>query len=261
MRVAAVQLGLYPGNPDLAVAKAEVQVRRASKSDAALICLPEHWLQSRVLTSNDSILRRFTRVAKDLGVHLNLGANYEKRDEGTWIASHTISPTGRVVSRQDKVHLYRGEAKKTIPGSGFELFDIERVKVAVLVCHDVVFPEVARTVTLMGASLLVVPSMIVASGSEPWFVYLRARCLENRLPIVSPGIYHPPKFPGGSYILDLRYDKKEHVMQLKESRAGPKETLLVEELHLRSNLGLRKERLEELLRSDTIQRLYSASKM
>jgi omega-amidase len=261
MRVAAVQLGIYPGNPDLAVSKAELQVRAASRSDVGLICLPEHWLQSRVLMSRDSIIRRFARLAKELGVHLNLGANYEKRrDVGVRITSHTISPTGGVISRQDKVHLYRGEAKKALPGSGFELVDIEGFKVAVLVCHDAVFPETARTVTLMGADMLVVPSMIIASGMEPWLVYLRARCLENRLPIVSPSVYHPPRFLGRSCILDLRYDQKEHVMRVKEWRSKPREAVLVAELDLKSNLDLRKERLQELLRSKTIKGLYAASK-
>jgi predicted amidohydrolase len=260
MKVAAVQLGLFPGNPEKAVAKAELQVRAASTSDAALICLPEHWLQSRVLTSRDTIINRFARLAKELGVYLNLGANYERRGEVTWITSHTISPSGDIISRQDKVHLYREETEKALPGSGFELVDVAGMKVAVLVCHDIVFPEAARTVTLMGAGLLVVPSLIIARGSEPWLVYLRARCLENRLPIISPNVYHPPKFLGRSCILDLRYDSREHVMQLVERKAHPREVALSAELDLKSKLPLRKERLRELLRSNAIWSLYSTSK-
>lgn len=261
MKVAAVQLGIYPGNPDLAIAKAELQVRAASRSSARLVCLPEHWLQSRILTSHGTIIRRFARLAKELGVYLNLGANYEKRGDGAWITSHTMSPTGDVISQQDKVHLYRRESEKALPGSGFDLINAEGVNVAVLVCHDMVFPESARTVTLMGAELLVVPSMITGTGSDPWLAYLRARCLENRLPIISPNVYHPPAFLGRSCILDLRYDKKEHVMRLKEWKAKPRTTSLAVELDLKSNRAPREERLRELLRSDTIRRLYSASKM
>jgi len=260
MKVAAVQLGIYPGDPDKAVAKAELQVREASKSQARLICLPEHWLQTRVLTSRDTIIKRFARVAKELGVYLNLGANYEKRREGTWIASHTISPAGDVISRQDKLHLYREETEKAIPGSGFQTVDVAGIKVGVLVCHDIVFPEAARTVTLMGAGLLVVPSMITARGSEPWLVYLKARCLENRLQIISPNVYHPPRFLGRSCILDLRYDPSEHVMQVRVRKASPGMMALTAELDLRSNTNLRKERLRELLSSKTIWSLYSASK-
>jgi len=260
MKVAAVQLGIYPGNPDKAVARAELQVRVASKSEARLICLPEHWLQGRVLTSGDAIIKRFARLAKELGVYLNLGANYEKRGEGTWIASHTISPAGGVISRQDKLHLYREETRKAMPGTGFHTFDVAGTKVGVIVCHDIVFPEAARTVTLMGAELLVVPSMITARGSEPWLAYLRARCLENRLQIVSPNVYHPPRFLGRSRVLDLRYELREHVMQLDERKAFSSRTALVAELDLGSITHLRKERLRELLGSDAIWSLYSASK-
>jgi omega-amidase len=260
MRVAAVQLGIYGGDSDMAVRKAELQVRSASKKEARLICLPEHWLESRVLKKRDPVIRRFARLAKELGVYLNLGANYEERRGGIFIASHTISPAGEVISRQDKLHLYRKESEKALPGAAFNLVDVEGTKVAVLVCHDLVFPETARAVTLMGAELLVVPSMIVSRGSEPWRAYLRARCLENRLPIVSPNIHHPPMFSGGTCILDLRYDGKEHVMQLKEWSAPPRMAAVVAELDLDSNRAHRDERLQELLRSKTILRLYSASK-
>lgn len=260
MKVAAVQLGIYPGNPDKAVAKAELQVRAASKSGARLICLPEHWLQSRVLTGRDKTTTRFASLAKELGVYLNLGANYERRQEVARITSHTISPAGDVIARQDKVHLYREETEKALPGSRFVLVDVAGVKVAVVVCHDMVFPETARTVTLMGAELLVVPSMITARGSEPWLAYLRARCLENRLPIISPNVYHPPRFLGRSCILDLRYDRREHVMEIFERKAHPHDVALATELDLRSKLPLRKERLGELLRSKVIRSLCSASK-
>ncbi len=260
MKVAAVQLGIYPDNPDRAVAEAEVQVREASGNDARLICLPEHWLLSRVLTNRDPIIRRFASLVKELGVYLNLGANYEKRGGRTWLTSHTFSPSGEIISRQDKVHLYRRETEHAMPGSRFQLADVDGFKVAVLVCHDAVFPETARAVTLMGAELLVVPSLIAAKGSEPWLAYLRARSLENRVPIVSPNVYHPTRFMGRSCILDLRYDKKEHVMHLVERQAHPLKTALVTELDIRSKRPYRRERLRELLRSNALRSLYSASK-
>lgn len=260
MKVAALQLGLYPKHPEKAVDEAERQVRAASKKDARLICMPEHWLLSRVITSRDPILKRFGRLAKELDVFLNLGASFEKRPKGTWLTSHTISPVGVVISRQDKVHLYRRENREALPGSRFGLVEVDHFKVGVIVCHDLVFPETARTVTLMGAELLVVPSLIGAKGSQPWFTYLRARALENRVPIISPNICRPPGILGKSRIVDLRYDKKEHVMQLTEIKAGQLVKPLFAELDLGSNRFQRQERLRELIRSKAIDGLYAASR-
>ncbi|MBI3860234.1 MAG: carbon-nitrogen hydrolase family protein [Thaumarchaeota archaeon] len=258
MKVAAVQLGLHPNNPERAVSEAELQVRDAAARGARLICLPEHWLLSKVLTRQDTIIRRLSGVASELGVFLNLGANYERRGNKTRLTSHTISPAGGIISRQDKMHLYRRETREAQQGSRLGLADIDGYKVGVLVCHDAVFPETARTLTLMGAELLVVPSLIVAKGMRPWLAYLRARAFENRVPIVSPNVFHPPKFLGGSCIMDLRYDRRERIMQLVERKAGPRRTALVESFELEANRAPRKERLWEVLRSDAVRRLYSA---
>jgi omega-amidase len=246
LRVAAVQLGLYKGNPDKAVEQAERQARQASRDGARLICLPEHWLLSRVLKEDDAIVRRFSSLAKELGSYINMGANFELRGAETYMTSVTLSPDGRVLSRQDKVHLYRREKRRATPGTGFHLMEIDGFKAAVLVCHDVVFPETAREVTLKGAELLLVPSLITAKGIEPWLIYLRARSLENRVPVVAPNLYAPPTLPGQSSVLDLSYDKKEHVMELVERRSPGKKTTVVADLDLAAKRPLREERLREL---------------
>jgi predicted amidohydrolase len=119
-------------------------------------------------------------------------------------------------------------------------------KVGVLVCHDVVFPETAREATLKGAELLLVPSLITAKGIEPWLIYLRARALENRVPVVAPNLYASARLPGQSRVMNLSYDKKAHVMELIEYRAPKGKTSIVVDLDLRSLRPLREERLREL---------------
>lgn len=246
LRVAAVQLGLYGDRPDKAAAEAERQVRQASAKGARLICLPEHWLLSRVLIEDDVIIRRFSGLAKELDAYINMGANFEVRGAHTYMTSATLSPDGEVLSRQDKVHLYRREKRRAIPGSKFDPMTMDGFKVAVLVCHDVVFPEAAREATFKGAELLLVPSLITTKGIEPWLVYLRARALENRTPVVAPNLYAPPKLPGQSSIIDLNYDRRQHVMELVEHSAPKGKNSIVVDLDLRSKRPLREERLREL---------------
>ncbi len=247
LKVAAVQLGLYKGQPDRAVTEAERQVRQASKTGARLICLPEHWLLSRVLEEDDETMRRFCALARELDAFINMGANFELRGAETYVTSATLSPDGQVISRQDKVHLYRREKRTAVPGSGFEIVIVDGFKVGILVCHDVVFPETAREVALKGAELLLVPSLISAEGIEPWLIYLRARSLENRIPVVAPNVYAPPSFPGRSCVLDLAYDKKEHVMELVERRAPGGKTSVLVDIDISSKKHLREERLRELM--------------
>jgi len=246
IRVAAVQTGVYMNNPVKAVKEAEVLIREAAGDGARLICLPEYWLLSKVLKSADPILQRFMKLGEELDAYINLGGYYESRGGRTYLTSQTVSPSGSVVSRQDKMHLYRGEKRRAAEGSRFELFTVDSARVGVLVCHDVVFPESARTMTMMGCELLVVPSFITARGTEPWLVYLRARALENRVPVVASNVYHPPKCLGRSHVIDLVYDKKERIMELIERVAQDRRTSLVVDIDFTAKSALRRERLREL---------------
>jgi predicted amidohydrolase len=238
-------MGLHPEDEPRAIDEAEEGVRSAARQGARLICLPEHWLVSKVLKPDDGVHGRFSGLARELGVAINLGGIYERDDEGTYFVSTTISRSGEAVSRQRKVHLYRGEKRKAKPGSSFDAFRVEGTRVGVMVCHDVVFPESARTLALDGAELLIVPSLIVSEGLEPWHVYLKARALENRVPVVSTNAYAPPQFLGRSAVIGLEYDWKERVMRLKESVAPGAKTVLVETVDLDSLEALREERLAE----------------
>ncbi|HEV2138834.1 MAG TPA: carbon-nitrogen hydrolase family protein [Nitrososphaerales archaeon] len=249
LRVAAVQLGVYRGRPDKAVSEAERQVRQVAAKGARLICLPEHWLLSRVLAEDDPITRRFSKLASEIGAYVNMGANFQIRGSHTYMTSATLAPDGKTISKQDKVHLYRSENRRAIPGSHFGVMAIDGFNVGVLVCHDVVFPETARDATLKGAELLLVPSLITAIGIEPWLIYLRARALENRVPVIAPNLYASARLPGQSRIVDLRYDKKAHVMKLIEHRVPRGKRSIVVDLDLRSLRHLREERLRELLKT------------
>lgn len=245
LRVAAVQLGLSKGSTKKAVEDAEAQVRVAAAKGANLICLPEHWLLSNVIKEDDPVIKEFTAIAHELGVHVNLGANFERRGTKVYITSQTISPDGGL-SRQDKVHLYRREKRPAIPGFGFTMVDVKGFKIGVIICHDIVFPETAREATIKGAELLIVPSLITVKGIEPWLVYLRARALENRVPVVAPNLYAPPNLPGRTTVIDLKYDRKEHIMELLELAAPPRKTSLVVDIDIDSKRSLRKERFDEV---------------
>lgn len=245
IRVAAVQTGVYAHDEKRAIKEAEALVQRAAKKGARLICLPEHWLLSKVVESEDRVYERFAEVAIETGAYINLGAFYEREGAETYLTSPTMGPNGDVVAKQKKVHLYGGEKKRALPGERFEIFKVDGVNVGTLVCHDAVFPESARTAALGGAELLLVPSLIISSGSRPWHIYLMSRSLENRVPIVSPNLYHPPRVSGKSIIVDLEYDGRHSVMQLKTIVAHDGRNVILADIELESKRALREERLRE----------------
>jgi len=245
LSIAVLQTGLFPKNELRAIREI---IDLARKTKARLICLPEHWLLDKVLSGDDDpFYGQFKDLARSLGAYINLGGIFEKVERETYFLSPTISPEGKIISKQKKVHLFRRENDLAIGGDSFDPFQIDGVNVGVMVCHDVVFPESARTLVLKGAELLLNPSLIPMQGISPWKTYIMARALENRVPIIAPNPYLGPRVPGKSVLLGLSYEKKQGIMEVKElvrpltgKRAYAVEISFDEEF-----AALRKERLNE----------------
>ncbi len=91
---------------------------------------------------------------------------------------------GRGVFEQDKLHRTRWEKDHwdTTPGESLSLFETAHGKIAILVCYDVEFPELARQVSEAGADILFVPS---CTDDRQGFLRVRycchARAIENQV--------------------------------------------------------------------------------
>lgn len=97
-----------------------------------------------------------------------------------------FSPTGEC-GVQPKLHLTRFESEewKMSAGSQFRIFDTELGKLAITICYDIEFPEIARAAAWAGAQLLLVPS---CTDDRQGFLRVRycahARAIENQVYVV-----------------------------------------------------------------------------
>ena len=84
-----------------------------------------------------------------------------------------------------------------------ELFDWAGMKVGMMACYDLRFPEVARRLVDAGAEAIVVPAQWMAGPNKSlhWQSLLRARAIENQVWVM--GIDHPgPHAIGMSQVID-----------------------------------------------------------
>ena len=94
--------------------------------------------------------------------------------------------------------------------------------------------------------MLFVPSRIITEGLEPWLLYLKTRALENRIPVIAPNVYDPPRHSGGSVIIDLEESETSHVVLPKVvASAGEGETVVVGDVDIEEARRLRVKRLSE----------------
>lgn len=101
---------------------------------------------------------------------------------------------GEIVAQYRKLHLYDAfsvkESTNVMPGDEVPpLLDVAGMKVGLMTCYDVRFPELARRLVLDGADVLVLPAAWVKGPLKEahWEVLVTARALENTTYVVATG--------------------------------------------------------------------------
>jgi predicted amidohydrolase len=130
---------------------------------------------------------RYEALLRDLsvqyGYYLVGGSHPTIRDDKLYNTAYLFTPRGDVHT-QDKTHRTRWEREQwqTTPGDRLRLFETEFGDIAILVCYDVEFPELARMVCGAGADILFVPS---STDDRQGFWRVRycchARTIENQV--------------------------------------------------------------------------------
>jgi predicted amidohydrolase len=131
----------------------------------------------------DRYLEMFTRLAIKYDVNIIGGTHFIVEDDKLLNASYLFRRDGSI-GRQDKLHITPTEKHwwGVTPGSKMEVFDTDKGKIAILICYDVEFPELARIAVEHGAQILFVPF-----NTDERTAYLRvrycaqARCIENHV--------------------------------------------------------------------------------
>ncbi|PWC17709.1 deaminated glutathione amidase [Brenneria corticis] len=101
---------------------------------------------------------------------------------------------GAIIARYKKLHLYDAfsmqESENVTPGDEVPpLIDVAGLKIGLMTCYDIRFPELARRLVLDGAEVLVLPAAWVKGPLKEahWELLVRARALENTAYVVAVG--------------------------------------------------------------------------
>jgi Predicted amidohydrolase len=208
----------------------------ALKAGAEIVLLPEKWTKHL-----DNVpLVDFQRLAKKYTSYVIPGAV----EDGVSIISPVIDPNGEVKGIAKKIHLYEDEKNRLFPGSSTIIFTYRGVKIGIVICYDVDFPEVIRQMFVKGVEVVLVPSKIPQDGLELWRDYLRVRVLENRLAIVNANALQLPEYPGKSVVY-VPVKRGKYVYAEKVAEMGSSENFLLVDINPLHYMDLRVNRLKE----------------
>ena len=188
------------------ISRVSETLRKLGRKETEIVCLPEQWLKNNEISDFDSEFLEFKKIAKDFSMTIIPGAFYEITKRKTSIIAPIIGPEGEFIGNQEKIHPFGYERDTVKPGREAKIFNTA-CKFGVVICYDLVFPNVANTLVKKGAQVLLSPSRIVRRGIEPWQLYVQVRALENRVPILAANVENR-RFGGSSVIIDLTENNK-----------------------------------------------------
>lgn len=237
MLIAALQMEPTPGDYEANLAKIERAARAAAEMGARLLVTPELSLSGYALGKRFATLAepadgpavsRLRALAEALG--LAIVAGFPERDGERVFNSAVLAKPDGTYHVYRKCHLY-GPAEKAafaVSDALPTVMTVDTLKVAMLICYDVEFPEMVRGLALSGAKLILVPTALPAGPASRHVsnLLVPTRAMENQLFIVYAdlcGQENGLEYEGRSVIAapDGEY----------LARAGQDETLLFARIH------------------------------
>ena len=114
-------------------------------------------------------LPRFRELAGRLGVHLCLGLATPAESEGGPVIYNEavlIGPTGELIGRTAKSLLWHFDSRWFCAGTTYPVFETALGRIGMLVCADGRQPEIARSLALAGAQIILDPTCWVTYGAN-----------------------------------------------------------------------------------------------
>ncbi|MRG85894.1 carbon-nitrogen hydrolase family protein [Salinibacillus xinjiangensis] len=146
---------------------------------------------AELTNSNDSIVHQtFQELSQKLNCAICYGYPYEK-DGSYYIRQTVLSHEGEELVHYDKIHIAQFEASSEknyfSRGNSLTTFELNGWKFGMIICYDIRFPEMIRTLALKEkVDVIVHPVAFFKDQSFPsWHSFVVTRALENQVYFLS----------------------------------------------------------------------------
>lgn len=217
MRVSCIQMDMAFAAPQENFARAEALVRQAVQQERPdTVVLPETWNTgffprenlARYADEDGSQTKTlFSALAKELNVNIVAGSVANRKADGVYNTAFVFDRTGVCVAEYDKTHLFSpmDEDKFFQKGDHLCRFTLDGAQCGILICYDIRFPELTRTLTVEGLDILFLVSQWPRVRLPHLQLLTTARAVENQMFTVccnSCGTAGETVYGGGSQLVD-----------------------------------------------------------
>jgi omega-amidase len=214
MKVALAQIVCEVGNVGANCNTLRRVAKQASGEGCDAVVFPEmsdtgydmKTIVEKASTWKSGPLQLLQELASQLGIWIVCGLS--EREEGdVYNAVAVVDRNGQLAARYRKAHLFTpiGEERFLKRGDSLTVATIEGMQWGVMACYDLRFPEMARSLALKGAEVIVVPSAFPFPRINHWCTLLASRAIENQLYVVGAnraGVDGDLWFCGSSRVVD-----------------------------------------------------------
>ncbi len=146
----------------------------------------------------------FGHMALKYSVNIIAGTHLTVENDTLYNIAYLFRRDGSM-DKQYKIHITPSESRwwGVNPGDRLHVFDTDRGKIAICICYDIEFPELARIARAQGANIIFVPyNTDIRSGHLRVRSCAQARCIENHVYCVLSGAVGNLPFVEGA---DIHY--------------------------------------------------------
>lgn len=199
MKLALAQM-TCSNSMDVNLEKSLNLIKEAAQNNADIVLFPEVQLtkffpqypdenaEGYRVTIDSDIVRQFCNCCRKH--HIMAVPNVYLSENGkTFDASILIEKTGEIIGIQKMVHVAQApqfyeQSYYTPSDEGFKVFNTEYGNIGIVVCFDRHYPESIRTEALMGADVVLIPTVNTkAEPSEMFEWELRVQAFQNSVAI------------------------------------------------------------------------------
>jgi predicted amidohydrolase len=215
LKIAQIQFNPRIGEPGKNLHEVESLLARTSEAD--LVILPElsnsgynfldrdHAVSLASTVEESEYVNRLLEIASKNEQHIVTGF-HEKEGDELFNSSLFLTPGGEV-GKYRKIHLFMKEKEIFSEGnSGLPVFEMNGIRLGMLICFDYLFPEIWRIMGMKGVDLIAHPSNLVTYKA---FKVVPAQAVINRFFIFTTNRYGTERdvsFSGRTFAVDPEGD-------------------------------------------------------
>jgi predicted amidohydrolase len=123
--------------------------------------------------------------------------NRQRPDEKLRNTALLYGRNGEILGSYDKIHLFDAlncadkdkESHYCEHGTRTFTYDADFGKIGIMICYDIRFPELARTLALKGVKFLFVPSAFYSPRTDHWEALLKGIAIQNSIYVMGVNLF------------------------------------------------------------------------